>query len=298
MAGDGTRYFPLNCQLDEKFELIEAEFGLKGFAVIIKLFQRIYGEHGYYCEWNHDIALLFARKIGLSCSDASKRKNEEAGCGFSEMDNGGGYSVSGDGANFVHMVVNAAIKRGLFSKELFQRYGILTSRGIQKRYLEAARRRTKTSLCEEYLLIPADQISEKVDIFSKNVDRNSKNADSFKQRKGKERRGKERRGKERKGEEPAAASSALSEVASLFQQCGFQVTGYTAQVLPELVETYGSEWVMEAIRRAAERGKKSLAYLKGILNSWQMAGAMDRDTAGTRKKSAEGREAETYDLPY
>ena len=55
---------------------------------------------------------------------------------------------------------------------------------------------------------------------------------------------------------------------------------------------------MEAIRRAAERGKKSLAYLKGILNSWQMAGAMDRDTAGMRKKSAEGREAETYDLPY
>lgn len=51
MAKEGIEYFPLNCRLDEKFELIEAEFGLKGFAVIVKLLQRIYGEHGYYCEW-------------------------------------------------------------------------------------------------------------------------------------------------------------------------------------------------------------------------------------------------------
>ena len=33
MAKEGIEYFPLNCRLDEKFELIEAEFGLKGFAV-------------------------------------------------------------------------------------------------------------------------------------------------------------------------------------------------------------------------------------------------------------------------
>ena len=58
MAKAGIDYFPLNCRLDEKFELIEAEYGLKGFAVIVKLLQRIYGEHGYYCEWNDDIALL------------------------------------------------------------------------------------------------------------------------------------------------------------------------------------------------------------------------------------------------
>ena len=46
MAKEGIDFFPLNCQLDEKIELIEAQYGLKGFAVVVKLFQRIYGEHG------------------------------------------------------------------------------------------------------------------------------------------------------------------------------------------------------------------------------------------------------------
>ena len=37
---NGINYFPLNVHLDDKFELIEAEFGLKGFAIVVKLFQR------------------------------------------------------------------------------------------------------------------------------------------------------------------------------------------------------------------------------------------------------------------
>ena len=35
-------WFMLNCQLDDKFELIESEFGITGFAVIVKLFMKIY----------------------------------------------------------------------------------------------------------------------------------------------------------------------------------------------------------------------------------------------------------------
>ena len=34
----GLDYFELDCHMDEKVELIEAEFGLKGFAVIVKLY--------------------------------------------------------------------------------------------------------------------------------------------------------------------------------------------------------------------------------------------------------------------
>lgn len=37
----GLDYFELDCHMDEKIELIEAEFGLKGFAVIVKLYQSI-----------------------------------------------------------------------------------------------------------------------------------------------------------------------------------------------------------------------------------------------------------------
>lgn len=69
----GLDYFELDCHMDEKFELIEAEFGLKGFAIVIKLYQSIYLGFGYYCEWTPDISLLWARRLGLFCSGGYKQ---------------------------------------------------------------------------------------------------------------------------------------------------------------------------------------------------------------------------------
>ncbi len=38
----GLEYFPLDCQMDDKVEMLEAEHGLVGFAVYLKLLQHIY----------------------------------------------------------------------------------------------------------------------------------------------------------------------------------------------------------------------------------------------------------------
>lgn len=150
----GMDYFPLDVHLDEKMELIEAEFGLTGFAVVVKLFQKIYGQSGYYCEWNEEVALLFGRRIGL-----------------------GGSAVS--------EIVSAAIRRGFFNKGLYDKYQILTSRGVQKRYLEAVSRRTRVSLEEAYLLVDAAELPINVCINHVNVDITSKNVDYNPQSKGK-----------------------------------------------------------------------------------------------------------------
>ena len=56
----GLDYFPFECQNDERIRLIQAEYGLKGFAIVVKLLQKIYGEFGYYCEWDEERSLLFA----------------------------------------------------------------------------------------------------------------------------------------------------------------------------------------------------------------------------------------------
>ena len=65
----GLDYFELDCQLEEKVKLIQAEYGLKGFAIVVKLYQRIYGGFGYYCEWNEDSLLLFMSENGVSSRD-------------------------------------------------------------------------------------------------------------------------------------------------------------------------------------------------------------------------------------
>ena len=143
----GLDYFRLECHLDRKFKLIEADFGLKGFAVVVKLYQQIYGEQGYYCEWDEDVALLFA-------SDEVKL-----------------------GCNVVSEIVNAAIKRGLFDKDMFEKYHILTSHGIQKWYFESISRRERVEVIQEYLLIPDAELPKNVCRNSISVDRNAISAD-------------------------------------------------------------------------------------------------------------------------
>lgn len=165
MAGNALRYFALDCHMDDSIKLLESEFGLKGFAVIIKLFQKIYGDEGYYCVWNHDVELLFAASLSTDREPI--------------------------GGSFVSEVIKGCLRRGIFDKQKYEKYGILTSRGIQNRYLEAARRRTSTKLINEYLLVKVDPKFKNVSIISKNVDIFHENAGNSRQRKVKESKGKE-----------------------------------------------------------------------------------------------------------
>ena len=256
MASSGLTFFPLNCQLDEKFELIEAEFGLTGFSIVVKLLQRIYGEHGYYCEWTNEVALLFAKKVGL-----------------------GGSAVS--------EIVEASVRRGIFSKELFDKYGVLTSKGIQTRYMYAHNRRQKIEIRKEYLLLEVGDLKKNVYISNGNVYKTDENADISKQTKQDEtKQNKTRRNKD------------SGDVFSTFEQCGFQITSRAVDELNALSEEYSTGWVIEAIKRSADRGKKSLSYIKGILNNWQTAGAIDEPKKPDKKTSYDGREVDDFEIPY
>lgn len=152
MARSGIPYFPLDVQLDSKFELIEAEFGLTGFGVVVKLFQMIYGQDGYYIEWTNEVALLFAKRIGL-------------------------------GGSVVSEIVEAAVRRGIFDKNNYDKYRVLTSKGIQERYFEAVSRRKIVEVKSKYLLVKVAQICKNADIKWENVDISSKNVDISEQSK-------------------------------------------------------------------------------------------------------------------
>ena len=179
MAKSGIDYFPLDVNLNAKFELIEAEFGLTGFGVVVHLLQEIYGKAGYYIEWTEEVALLFARKVGL-------------------------------GGSVVSEIIEASIRRGMFDKEKYDKYHVLTSKGIQERYFEAVSRRKTLEVDYNILLVDAAQILPNVDIRAKNVNILSENADISKQSKVEESRVEKSREKERKGDacaEPQAAST-------------------------------------------------------------------------------------------
>lgn len=163
-------YFPLDCRLNDRMKLIEAEFGLAGFAIIIKIFQKIYGGKGYYCEWNEEVILLFAREINA-------------------------------GGNIVSEVIEGALRRGIFSKEMYDKYGILTSERIQTTYFDAASRRDCINIDDRYLLISYTLLPENVSRNGVNANRNPVNVGNNPQKKRKEIKREEKKLNEMKREE-------------------------------------------------------------------------------------------------
>jgi len=175
----GLTYFPLDVHIADDIELLEVDCGLEGFAILVKLWQKIYSEC-YYIEWGEDHEKLFSRKIAV---DHSVVKN----------------------------VIENCFKRGLFSKEMFDKYSILTSHGVQKRYLKACTdcKRTNITMIKEYLLIKDEEllssiktlksinsdeteiIAEEMEVFTEETNINSEISTQSKVKESKEEQSKE-----------------------------------------------------------------------------------------------------------
>lgn len=156
----GLDYFPLDVNVDDKIKLIEAKHGLLGFGLIIKLLQGIYRD-GYYFEATEDRILLLKKDLNVDY-------------------------------NFILEVINDACKWKLFSADLFEKNNVLTSHGIQRRYIEATKRRKDVDFVREYLLVDDVESLYKeevnVNINSINEDNNHEKDDSGTQSKVKKRR--------------------------------------------------------------------------------------------------------------
>ena len=252
---NGINYFPLNVHLDDKFEFIEAEFGLKGFAIVVKLFQKIYGQQGYYCEWTEDVALLFGKNVGL-----------------------GGDAVS--------EIVRAAIKRGIFDSELYDKYQILTSRGIQERYFEAVSRRKEVEVRKEYLLIKVDQIYKNVRILNENVNISSKNVNISEQKKVEESKVKEKRVEEK--ELPRLPV----RIVKLYENNIAPLTPITLQGLDDWLNAMSEDVVEYAISEAVKNNKRNYKYIEAILRNHFNAGRTTLAEVQSAKRAYKGNENE------
>ena len=236
---DGISYFPLDVCVNDKIRLIEAEFGLKGFAIIVKLYQKIHGGFGYYCEWTNDVGLLFSRDVGEGYSSVSE-------------------------------IVSAAIRRGIFDSNLYEKYQILTSEECQERYFSAVSRRKQVNVKAEYLLVKVAQFSENVNILSENVSKNQKNAVSLEQSKVKKSKVKKSKVKDSKAEERKEAAvfePPESDVLKAYEK----YIGVTTSNIRGLINGYLAEGVepqlmVRLIEYACERGARNWKYIESSIS--------------------------------
>ena len=122
---NGLDYFPLDVDFfdDDKIAFVNARFGEKGEMIALKLLCKIYKDTGYYYQWGEDEAILFAKRV---VGDASRH-------------------------TLVNDVVQELVRRDFFSKDIFDRFKILTSRGIQKRYDKICKDANRIGLIDDKL---------------------------------------------------------------------------------------------------------------------------------------------------
>lgn len=109
---------------DTKIDKLLDSKGWIGFSVYFFLCMKAYGTDGYFYKWCYDDCASTARKMG-----------------------------SGISANTVKETVDYCLQISLFDKRRFVEWGILTSKGIQRRYWNVVRnRRVKKVYLEFWLL--------------------------------------------------------------------------------------------------------------------------------------------------
>lgn len=243
----GLDYFPLNVDMDQddKVMLIESEFGIVGFGIIVKMLCKIYS-NGYFYEWGEKEQLLFSKRINVD-------KNEVIAC------------------------INSAIKWDLFDQDIYIKYNVLTSQGIQKRFIEAVGRRKTLDIVEEYWLIDIPE-NEKmtvniinVDINSVNVDINEKIVDINSQSKVKKRKVKESKVNQSKKEEEISVDDD-NLFTFLESNFGRTISPIELEQVMDWEKDFNDEIIKYAITLCCNNNAKNINYLNAILNSWKSKG--------------------------
>ena len=106
----GIDYFPVDCQFDDKTELYILEKESTGLSVLVTIWQLIYQNEGYYIGNNKDLHLLIKKRINVDINE-------------------------------VNDCINICLSRNIFDNKLHKKHEILTSKAIQKRFFDAAKRK-------------------------------------------------------------------------------------------------------------------------------------------------------------
>ena len=273
---DGINYFPIGVNFMEEnaMEVIEAKYGIKGPAIVLKLLCKIYKE-GYYIRWDEEQCLIFANKAGREV------QTEE-----------------------VKGIIKILFIKGILDENSYREDGILTSESIQKVWLEATKRRKRELSELPYLIVKPEKENgkpdapstpqetqqpelfkeEKTPVNPKNVVHHvavdAKNACDSRQSKVKESKGEENK------ELPPSAPPKGKEEEWREDSASLQIPGYAFNTMthnyPGLMDTLKRLSVTDtgevnSILRLSDYGRKGTTVWKLIANTcWSDIGAKGR----------------------
>lgn len=236
----GLDYFPLDVDFlsDLKVRRIIKACGKEAVHILVALLANIYRDEGYYVLWDDDLAFLVADEVGTK-------------------------------EGTVEELVRKAVQVKFFDKDIFDKYSVLTSKGIQNRYILATKERKKVELEFKYLL--SNEVNRSN--ISINGRGNPVNQGNNQQSKVKESKEKEIK------EDATAGESASLET---FQKLWLFPNVVQVEDLLNLVNIYGDELVEAAIKLAGSKDvpkNRAISFLTASLQEWAVANVKTIDQA-------------------
>ena len=242
----GVEYFPLNVNFinDLKVRKLLLSCGAEAIAVLIYLLSTIYKDEGYYVEIHEDEIDLIALDVNVT-------------------------------PEFVLEVINKACEVRFFDVNLYENFNILTSKGIQERYLKITERRKNSVVITQFNLINVYNNSINVNNNSINVDNNPVNV--YKSTQSKVKKRKEKKSKVKSLSNDSVKNVYLTEtekrdcmnkkIYELYLNGVGQISPTIKERLDDLVELYGMEHVIVAINTTIESGGSSIKYVETVAAS-------------------------------
>ena len=257
---DGLDYFPLDVNFlsDLKIKKIIRAYGAQAVAVVMSVLTTIYRDNGYFANYDEDLIFIIADELKLE-----------------------------DG--YVKDVIEKLIEVDFLSKEQKEKNNILTSIGIQERYLKVCERRVKKKLNSTYNLIndssnelPQTESTDKENFCKQKPHSTGVNDSEGTQSKGKE--SKENKSKEKVNKTTSSGEQTdLEKLLEIYQE-NFGVANSIVQIdLQNTLETFEKELIIESFKLSVGKDKP-FSYMRGIWNKWKDNGITTLEQANQLKE--------------
>ena len=251
----GLDYFPLDVNFlnDLKTKKIVRSYGASAVAVALNVFINIYRDNGYYVECDDDFIFLIADELKI---DEEYTKN----------------------------VIKKMVEVDFFDKNLYENHKILTSIGIQNRYVLASGRRVRTKINEVYDLIN----TKKEEFLPTETEfmytETQENEGLCIQKYTKEKKRKEKKRKEIEvvsdneienlADEPAATTTQkqISEALNFYENHFGMTSDYIRQSIIKWCNDLSPALVKRALEIAVEENVLKFRYANAILLDWAHKG--------------------------
>lgn len=263
----GLNYFPLDVGFlrDRKIKLLRAEFGASSVVFVLYVFCRAFEEEGYFCTWDDDELLIAAEEL--------KEK-----------------------PSYLSEVLSGCLKRSIFDDGVFQMFGVLTSAGIQRRYLSGCEKRDTIPIFEEYCLLEKNEIPDSVlrkcTFFSVSGEKTPVNSPETPVSSPENPQSKV---KESKEDHPRAREEDddLKRVCKAYEDSiGLMPRHVAAAAMSFIQAGLETDLVIRAIELAAENNARTWSYVSAILRNCENKGittlsAFEADSAAHKAQKAQ-----------